>query len=210
MTDKKLSPALVRRLPAYFRTLIRLYGEGKQRISSEELSSELGLAPSQIRSDMKSIGCQGQRSYGYGIPTLYKKIADILQLSDKYGAVVIGDGHLASAISESQIFSKRGMKLLCRFSDESSDGKDLTPFADFEKECLSLKADIIIAAGSIESAKNALSMCEIMHPECGIFEFWNFTDAHLSSEKLKVKNIHLSDQLMLLTLEIGDQSEITN
>ncbi len=203
MTDKKLSPALVRRLPAYFRTLIRLYGDGKERISSEELSNELGLAPSQVRSDMKSIGCQGQRSYGYGIPTLYKKIADILQLSDKYGAVIIGRGYLASAISESQIFSKRGMKLLCRFSDGEGECEELTPFCDFEKACISLKADIVITAGSIQSARDALSVCEKMSDTRKISELWNFTDAHLSSEKVKVKNIHLSDQLMLLMLGIG-------
>ncbi len=203
MTDKKLSPALVNRLPLYFRTLIRFYGEGKERISSEELSNALGLAPSQVRSDMKSIGCQGQRSYGYGIPTLYKKIADILQLSDKYGAFVIGGGHLAYAISESHIFSKRGMKLLCRFSDDNGEAKELNPFSDFEKMLSSVKADIVIAAGSVQSAKASLSICEKMTDELKILEFWNFTDEQLFSEKLKVKNIHLSDQLMLLMLGIG-------
>ncbi len=203
MTEKKLSPALVNRLPAYFRTLIRFYGEGKERISSEELSNELGLAPSQVRSDMKSIGCQGQRSYGYGIPTLYKKIADIFQLSDKYSAVVIGCGHLARAISETHIFSKRGMRLLCRFCDGTDDAKDLIPFCEFEKNCRLLKTDIVIAAGSVQSAKDALSVCEKIAHEWKIAEFWNFTDAQLTSEKVKVKNIHLSDQLMLLMLGIG-------
>ena len=35
MTDN-LSPALVRRLPQYFRALIKFYGSGKERISSED------------------------------------------------------------------------------------------------------------------------------------------------------------------------------
>ncbi len=196
-----LSPALVRRLPTYFRTLIRLYGEGKERISSDELASEIGLAPSQVRSDMKAIGCQGQRSYGYGIPTLYKRIADILQLSDKYCAVIVGDGHLASAISETQIFSKRGMKLICRFSDgEEEDG--ILPFSRLAEFCTETPPSIVIAAGSTESAKKTLELIEAISDN-GILEIWNFTDIHLCSEKIKVKNIHLSDQLLMLTTEIG-------
>ncbi len=203
MTEKTLSPALVRRLPAYFRTLIRLYGEGKDRISSEELSLELGLAPSQVRADMKSIGCPGQRSYGYGIPTLYRKIADILQLSDKYGAFIIGNGHLAYAIAEAQIFSKRGMKLLCRISNDENCDESLSPFSKFQELCVMYKPTVIIAACDIKTAENALNHSELLFEKAGIREFWNFTDAHLSSDTLKVKNIHLSDQLMLLTTEIG-------
>ncbi len=203
MAQNTLSPALVRRLPAYFRTLLRLYGEGKERISSEELSLELGLAPSQVRSDMRSLGCQGQRSYGYGIPVLYKKIADILQLSDKYGAFIIGDGHLACAIAEAQIFSKRGMKLLCRFSNGDTETDELCPFSRFSELCIEKKPDIIIAAGNGTSASEALKKAELISNDIKICEFWNFTDAYLSSDKIKVKNIHMSDQLMLLTAALG-------
>ncbi len=201
--NNSLSPALVRRLPAYFRTLIRLYGVGKERISSEELALELGLTPSQVRADMKAIGCHGQRSYGYGIASLYKKIADILQLSDKYTAFVIGDGHLASAIAESHIFSKRGMKLLCRFSSGDDNSKELIPFSQFAELFSQKRPNIIIAAGSVEVAEIALDTVETLSNEAHICEFWNFTDAHLSSETVKVKNIHLSDQLMLLMTTIG-------
>ncbi len=203
MTDNTLSPALVRRLPAYFRTLIRLYGEGKERISSDELSAELGLAPSQVRSDMKAIGCQGQRSYGYGIPSLYKRIADILQLSDRFSAVVIGDTHIASAIASEQIFLKRGLKLICRFSDGEDVSEGLAAFSGFKSFFSQRRPNIIITAGNSKSAVSALSVAEAFADENVVTEIWNFTETQLSSDTVKVKNIHLSDQLMLLMLEIG-------
>lgn len=210
----ELSPALRRRLPAYFRTLIRIYGTGKERISSEELAGELGLVPSQVRTDMKAIGCTGQRSYGYGIPALYKRIADILQLSDKFTAVVIGSTNLARSISENQVFSKRGVKLTAVFTEDGkTEGFNLLPECEkkkisdvrdyFDSSC----PDIVILACTTDCASAVLDFvearcgCENTHHRA--LEIWNFTDLELHSEKIKVKNIHLADYLMLLCLDAG-------
>ena len=203
----EISPALRRRLPVYFRTLIRLYGKGKERVSSEELARELDLVPSQVRTDMKAIGCIGQRSYGYGIPTLYKKIADILQLSDKFSAVIVGSSHLAKAIAEDAIFAKRGVKLSAVFSDRA-EGFDLLPkcavlpISSLNGYLQSSSPDIIILACEAEVADEALRFAECEAEAGGNApEIWNFTDAELGSEILKVKNIHMSDYLMLLCLD---------
>lgn len=228
-----LSPALVRRLPAYFRILIRFYGSGKLRISSEELAAELHLTPSQVRSDLRAIGCQGQRSYGYGIAALYKKLADIFQLSDKFSAVTVGDSPLARAIAGTQVFSKRGVKLKASFTDpgEEISGQDthafrqLRPFTEFPEYIKKYRPHIIIAAGSADSAAAVLELVERAEREleCDLkikaeadqqsgepiknrtdfCEVWNFTDAELFSRVLTVKNVHFSDMLMLLCLEAG-------
>lgn len=204
-----LSQALRRRLPSYFRVLIKLYGKGKEIVSSDELASELGLVPSQIRQDMKAIGCQGQRSYGYGIPALYKRIADVLQLSDKFRAVMIGSTNLARAIAENQIFSKRGIKLCSVFSDDKS-GWTLLPDCPVSDENSfpayfeALTPDIVILAGSPESASKHFSYLEYTARNSDrVFEVWNFTDEDLYSDKVKTKNIHMTDYLMLLCLDAG-------
>lgn len=207
----ELSPALRRRLPAYFRTLIRIYGTGKERISSEELAHELGLVPSQVRTDMKAIGCTGQRSYGYGIPTLYKAIAEILQLSDKFSAVIIGSTNLARSIAETSVFAKRGVKLTAVFTEDGhAEDFSLLPECErlgmgdvctyFEAHC----PNIIILACGAEEARSVFDYAE-NGCACGRFttEIWNFTDLELRSEKMKVKNIHMSDYLMILCLDAG-------
>ncbi len=184
---------------------------GKERISSEELASEMGLAPSQVRTDIKAIGCQGQRSYGYGIPTLYKTIAEILQLSDKFCAAIVGSTPLAEAIAATQIISKRGIKLKARIADIGSEKREgmlgFDELASFyEREA----PHVLILAGTLESVSEALKIADSVNskrPSGGIREIWNFTDAQLSSETTKVKNIHLSDQIMLLCLEAGRDAE---
>lgn len=192
--DTPLSPALLRRLPVYFRTLIRLYGNDKQRVSSEELATEMNIAPSQVRVDMKALGCVGQRSYGYSVSTLYKTIGDILQLSDKYKAIIVGNAPIAQAIKRSPVFSVRGIKLVGFLSDEYS-SQSLRTLAE------ETKPDIIIIASENEAAPGLLKMSETL--DSTIPEVWNFTDSDLFSEKLKVKNIHVSDLLMHLCFEVG-------
>lgn len=189
-----LSPALLRRLPAYFRTLIRIYGNGKQRVSSEELATEMQLAPSQVRADMKALGCVGQRSYGYAVSSLYKTIGDILQLSDRYSAVIVGGAPIAEAIKNTQVFSVRGIKLVGFLKD----GISVNSLSDICKE---KDPDIIIIASETENAGEILETAENINGH--VSEVWNFTEKELFSDKIKVKNIHVSDLLMLLCFEIG-------
>ena len=204
-----LSPALRRRLPSYFRLLLKMYGKGKEIVSSDELAAELGLVPSQIRIDMKAIGCHGHRSYGYSIPALYKRIADILQLSDKFRAALIGGSHLAGAIAENQLFTKRGIKLSAVFTDEDN-GWSLLPDcpvlreADFCGWFRENKPDIVILAGTSEGALGHFSCLEeLARSDTHRFEIWNFTDEDLTSDAVKTKNIHMTDYLMLLCLDAG-------
>ncbi len=204
-----LSPALVRRLPEYFRILLKFYGEGKERISSEELANELKLVPSQVRTDIKALGCTGQRSYGYGIPTLYKKIADILQLSDKFNAVIVGDTPLMQSMSASEIFAKRGIKLCAVFEEGrgawTQNGRyAVKKAAELEEFLRESSPDIVILGGSAALCERALAAAESAKSKPVI---WNFTNVQLESSALSVKNIHLSDLLMLLCYEIGKEEE---
>ena len=215
--ERSFSPALVRRLPAYFRILIRFYGSGKVRISSEELAGQLRLTPSQVRSDIRAIGCQGQRSYGYSIPVLYKELADIFQLSDKFSAVMVGSTPLAQAISGSPVFSKRGLKLKAIFADageETADG--LLAFSEFPEYIEKHRPHIIITAGTADSASRVIEIAEtklgdgsgsakhnMPRGADSFCEVWNFTDAELFSNFITVKNVHFTDALMLLCLDAG-------
>ena len=209
----ELSPALVRRLPKYFRALIKFYGSGKERISSEELAREIGLVPSQVRTDIKALGCTGQRSYGYGIPVLYKKIADILQLSDKYSAVIVGSCSVVRAIAQTEIFTKRGIKLTAVFVENGCDippefSEKARAFDGFCEYCLENQPNIIILGGNGENARKAFECAENTAREVGFRpEIWNFTSDDFASDTLTVKNIHLSDFLMLLCYEIGKEEK---
>lgn len=205
----ELSPALVRRLPRYFRALIKFYARGKERISSDELACEMKLVPSQVRTDLKALGCVGQRSYGYGIPVLYKKIADILQLSDKFTAVIVGSGDIVRAISKTEVFSKRGIKLGAVFTETNeTDCYDAPVRMEYSlnafKRYFEITPPEIVILGGEHTKVGVLEYLEERAKKSNtMLEVWNFTGEDLNSELVTVKNIHLSDYVMLLCYEAG-------
>ena len=56
MEEKKISSAVIRRLPRYYRYLGELIESGVQRISSKELSARMKVTASQIRQELNSFG----------------------------------------------------------------------------------------------------------------------------------------------------------
>ena len=65
--EKKISMAVIRRLPRYFRYLQDLIKLDIKRISSRELSERMGITASQIRQDLNCFGGFGQQGYGYNV-----------------------------------------------------------------------------------------------------------------------------------------------
>ena len=63
--NAKVSTAVIRRLPRYYRHLFELQQKGVERISSSALGKSMGLTASQIRQDLFCFGGFGQQGYGY-------------------------------------------------------------------------------------------------------------------------------------------------
>ena len=77
----RVSDAVIRRLPRYFRHLTDLELAGVERISSSALGQSMNLTASQIRQDLSCFGEFGQQGYGYKVENLRREIADILGCS---------------------------------------------------------------------------------------------------------------------------------
>ena len=67
MKKQKVSSAVIRRLPRYYRHLNDLFLSGAVRISSNALGKSMNLTASQIRQDLSCFGEFGQQGYGYNI-----------------------------------------------------------------------------------------------------------------------------------------------
>ena len=64
MKKEKISDAVIRRLPRYYRYLDELHAKGIVRISSGSLGKRMGVTASQIRQDLSCFGEFGQQGYG--------------------------------------------------------------------------------------------------------------------------------------------------
>ena len=87
MADKKISAAVIKRLPRYYRYLSELLDNGIERISSGELSKQMKVTASQIRQDFNNFGGFGQQGYGYNVPYLKNEIGKILGLDRDYHVI---------------------------------------------------------------------------------------------------------------------------
>ena len=91
MSKQEISPSVIRRLPRYHRFLGELAAKGTVRISSKELSRQMGLTASQIRQDLNCFGGFGQQGYGYNVRALYDEIGDIVLEIDGDTPVLLED-----------------------------------------------------------------------------------------------------------------------
>ena len=82
MKKRKISDAVIRRLPRYYRYLDELHSKGIVRISSSLLGERMDITASQIRQDLSCFGEFGQQGYGYNILELRTEIGHILGVDD--------------------------------------------------------------------------------------------------------------------------------
>ena len=207
-----VSPAVVKRLPKYFRYLRQLIREGKTRVSSAELSKMMNFTASQIRQDLNCFGGFGQQGYGYNVNYLYSKICEILGVSCGFRAAVVGAGNLGTALVKSPMFEKRGVDVVAMF-DISPEliGKKVSEIKIFSVDEMEhmLKefcVDIIILTLPKEYADDIVERLVNCSTGRGI---WNFTGKELdvSKGKIVVEDVHIGDSLMSLCYEVAKEIE---
>ena len=113
--EKKVSMAVINRLPRYFRYLGDLLESDITRISSKELSAKMNITASQIRQDLNNFGGFGQQGYGYNVEYLYNEIKKILGLDRIYHLIVVGGGNIGQALVNYASFEKRGFVIKAVF-----------------------------------------------------------------------------------------------
>ena len=118
MKKDRVSTAVIRRLPRYYRHLDDLYRSGSVRISSSALAKSMGLTASQIRQDLSCFGEFGQQGYGYNVERLRSEVAEILGMNRNHTAVILGAGNLGRALIENFPFRFNGFRLIAAFDVE--------------------------------------------------------------------------------------------
>ena len=202
-----VSPAVVKRLPRYFRYLRVLIREGKTRVSSAELSKMMNLTASQIRQDLNCFGGFGQQGYGYNVNYLYTKICEILGVGCGFRAAVIGAGNLGTALVKSPMFEKRGVDVVAMFDVAPSlIGKKVANAKiysadELEERLEEFAVDIVILTLDKEYTLETAQRLA----KTNISGIWNLTgiDLDLSEHGIAVENVHIGDSLMTLCYEIA-------
>lgn len=211
MSIKKISTAVINRLPRYYRYLGELLENGIERISSQELSEKMHVTASQIRQDLNNFGGFGQQGYGYNVENLHIEVEKILGLENNYSAVIIGSGNLGQALANYTEFEKRGFvikgifdvnPILFGITVRGIKILDINSVKEFVRE-----NSIDIAILTIPKMKASAIANDLA--ECGIKGIWNFApvDLEISNSNVVVENVHLSESLMTLSYRIKNREE---
>jgi len=210
MKKDKISSAVIRRLPRYYRHLDELLRAGTVRISSSSLARSMGLTASQIRQDLSCFGGFGQQGYGYNVERLRTEVADILGMNRDHTVAILGAGNLGRALMENFPFRANGFRLVAAFDvDPALVGKDLSGTPVYHVDALE---------GYLK--ENAVSVCVLTVPAgvaeqtarrvaaCGVAGIWNFTNIELPQQDMpgvQIEDVHFADSLLTLSYMISEE-----
>lgn len=207
---KRISDAVIRRLPKYYRYLGDLISSDINRISSSELSKLTGFTASQIRQDLNNFGGFGQQGYGYDTKRLHAEIGKILGLDKKYKVIIVGAGNIGQAIANYAGFYEEGFEVLALFDKnpkliglkirdiEIKDVDDLSTF---------IKNNEVEFGVICTPKETSQDMADIL-TENGIKAIWNFAPVDIKvPEKVSIEDVRLNESLYTLTYYYSRNNE---
>lgn len=207
--EKKISEAVIKRLPRYYRYLGDLLNDGVSRISSKDLSDLMGITASQIRQDLNCFGGFGQQGYGYNVPYLYEEIGNILGTDIENSVVILGAGNLGKAIANYTNFKRRGFSIKAIFDNNKEiigskiNDIEVLDIEKLEEFLANNKIDIVVFAIPAVGIKKVIDIVI----KSDIKGIWNFSYLDLKVPKrIAMVNVHLSDSLMTLSYKIRENN----
>ena len=203
MSFKRVSEAVIRRIPRYYRHLVMLESQGVERISSERLAKQMNLNASQVRQDFNCFGGFGQQGYGYNVSTLISEIKKIMAIDRKHSIIIVGAGNIGLALTNFLGFNESGIEVKALFDinkeliGSSVNGRPVLDIKDMDEYIRHNSIDIgVIAARRTAAQEIADRMCA-----AGIRGIWNFVPVDLTTS-VPIENVHLSESLSTLSYKI--------
>ena len=201
--QNKVSLPVIKRLPKYYRYLVSLSADGRDKVSSSELARMMGTTASQVRQHYNCFGGFGQQGIGYKVDVQLEEIGRLLFGSGELlPTILIGAGRLGNAVSSFIARDTNGYRLIAAFDinpdlvGREMSGVTIRPLEELESFCREYKPVVAVLCVPRQSAVEVSG--ELVR--LGLKGFWNFSHYDLSVEhpEVTVENVHLGDSLMSL------------
>ena len=204
----EIPDVVIDRLPVYARALAALERNSRDVVSSQELGTQLGVTPAQIRKDLSYFGRFGKQGRGYNVKRLLEELHQILGLDRKWTMVVVGVGQLGRAVLSYGGFAPQGFHIIEAFdSDPEVIGERVDHLTirsvDEIRDTLAGRApDIGIVATPAPPAQQVIDALV----ECGVKAILNYAPiaAHVPSH-VRVKDIDPVLSLQSMTFHLKSQ-----
>jgi len=180
----------------YYRLLAEMTAkEPLQAVTSAQIAEALDIDPTQVRKDFSSIGLLGIGRVGFDACEACRAIRVALGFDRAYEAVLVGAGHLGTALLAYSGFARYGLRIVAAFdSDQGKAGQEiagcpvkstrgLKPFIRRHNIRLAMLTTPVEVAQ--ELADRLVS--------AGVKAIWNFSPEHLRVPPgVFVRNEHIS------------------
>ena len=204
--EKTVPKQTVKRLPDYLTYLRGKAEEGVMTISAPIVAKGLNLNEVQVRKDLAAVSeCGGKPRTGYLLRDLILDIEKYLGYDNVKDAIIVGVGHLGSALISFEGFKNHGLNVVAGFDTNEKligtevHGKKIFPIDRISEICKSSNVHIGIVT---VPDKYAQEICNIM-VESGILAIWNFAQVHLKvPDNIIVQNENLAASLAILSKSI--------
>ena len=213
MEKIKIPKATAKRLPLYYRYLIILNEEGKDKVSSTELSEAVQVDSASIRRDFSYFGALGKRGYGYDVKNLLKIFKKILNQDTLTNVALVGVGNLGRALLNYNFKRSNNIRISCAFDiNKDITGKILSGVPVYDMSELKKQLSdqqISIAILTVPSSSAQVTTNEMV--EAGVKGIMNFTPIRLSAPStVRVQNVDLATELQTLIYFLDSEKENDN
>lgn len=199
----KVSPAVIKRLPRYYRVLERLSRDNIKKISSKDLANMLDITASQVRQDFSTFGGFGQQGYGYDIDSLKEELSKIIGLDKQYNMIVVGAGNIGKALVSYKGFKASGFNVISSFDIDEKANETIKPISTLTEEYIK---ENNVTMGIIATNQEAAQEVADKMIKSGIKNIWNFAPVDINvPEDVVVENIFMSDSLFVLAYRMNER-----
>ena len=188
----------VYRLSLYYRALQRLKTNRVETVSSAALAKAAGVKPTQLRKDLTYFGQFGTRGLGYSVSALSARLTEVLGTTHLQPVILVGAGHLGSALLRYPGFAKEGFEVVSAFDVEPPRKRSrelgvkvlpMTKLSEFVREHRIKMAILTVPAHVAQEVANMLV-------DAGILAILNFAPLILQvPDKVVVNNVDLAIEL---------------
>ena len=201
MSKIKIPKATAKRLPLYYRYLLLLNDEGKDKVSSTELAEAVQVDSASIRRDFSYFGALGKRGYGYDVKNLLSFFKKILNQDTLTNVALVGVGNLGHALLNYNFKRSNTIRISCAFdinpeiTGKIMQGVPVYSMEEMKKQIADQQIRIaILTVPQSTAQKTADEMIE-----AGIKGIMNFTPIRLSAPSgVRVQNVDLATELQTL------------
>lgn len=180
---KNMSVQSIKRLPYYLKFLKELEEKGNTYVPALVLAEYFDVYEVQVRKDLAAVSSQpGKPRVGFNVHTLINDIEHFLGYDRLKTAVLVGAGHLGSALLSYGEFEHYGLKIIAAFDSnpevigQKIHGRTVHAMEELEEYCDKHHAAIGIITTPADYAQQ---VCDQL-VKAGVKGIWNFAHVHLT------------------------------